>query len=140
MPSEQVTLAFRAAGVIDNTDDLEWFTNRELLPLLRQWLAIHNGSNGGIKTVTASETITGEHSMFLVDATAGLVTLTLPLALDHKRSYTAVITEGSGNGFSFVRSGADLINGATSAGKTGIYHRATVTPDGGTAYYVTNES
>ena len=84
----------------------------------------------GVKSITATATV-GSGGVFLVDATGGAVTLTLPLAAAIiGRVISVKKIDASGNAVTVDGSGSETIDGASTAVLTSQYDSVTVMTDG----------
>ena len=91
------------------------------------------------KTVTAAYTLLATDTLLLVDATAGAITITVPLATEHPtRSFIIKKIDASANAVTPTRSGADTIDGATSLTLSAQYDAVEIESDGSAWYVVTD--
>lgn len=95
-------------------------------------------SGGLVKTITANYTATADDYMFLVDTTAGAVTISLPdpTGLSGKTFIVKKIT--SGNQVTIDTVGTAKIDGADTHSQNPIYSAHTFTTDG-TNYFIINK-
>ncbi len=105
-------------------------TNEEVIEFIK--LGVANDFGGKTRTISGATAISaaGEETL-LIDASSGPVTVTLPLAasaLDHK--YYVKKTDSSGNGINIIRSGSDLIDGATFTTVSAQYQRVALISNG----------
>lgn len=83
-----------------------------------------------IRTSTASETVEVADDVILADATAGAVTITLPLAAESKgRVLTIIKKDSSVNAVTVDGNGAETINGAATQSLAARYDKVTVISD-----------
>ena len=95
-------------------------------------------SGGLVKAITANYTATKDDHMFLVDTTAGAITISLPdpTGLSGKTFIVKKIT--SGNQVTIDTVGTAKIDGADTHNQNPIYSAHTFTTDG-TNYFIINK-
>lgn len=95
------------------------------------------GSWWASRTVSASTTATMADALFAVNTSAGAVAITLPAAsASAGKLYALKKITSDANTASFIASGADTIDGATSVTATGYMQELGIVCDGAT-WYVT---
>ena len=110
-------------------EDLKVGVNREVVPTLRSLLDAYNNSQGGPVTVSEDTTATAEYQTYLVDASAGAVTITLPSANLWPMQLYIKKTDSSGNAVTVLADGYDLIEGSASVSFSGQYDYETLISD-----------
>ena len=86
-------------------------------------------------SVTASETVSEAFSLYVIDATSGNITMTLPAAADFKsQAFLFKRVDGSGN--SVAISSSDNIDGSGSKSLASQYSSVIVVSDGSTWHIV----
>ena len=88
-----------------------------------------------LSTKTADYTATSTDGIILVDATSGVVTITLPAASARKELHIKKI-DASANAVTIGRAGADTIEGSTSKSLAAQYNSYTIYSDGSTTWYI----
>ena len=134
--ADQITAVVRETSIGADTKEALWLMNREVVPALRQIIAVHNAANGPIKNISASETVTGEHTVFLANTTDDNVTVTLPPADQWKAPLTLVKVDGSVNSAIFAAATGETINGLSTFTITLEFGRVTIVSDEAGAWYV----
>lgn len=89
----------------------------------------------GTRTVTASGPILDTDSTILVDASAGAVILSLPLATIISHSFTVQKIDASANTVTIDATGADSINGNPNIALTTQYEDVSLNSDGVSDWY-----
>ena len=138
--ADLIKIPVRVTGIA-GPEELDRFLNLEVLPLLREITTRWNAANGPVVLVTASETVNGESTVYLADATADNIEITLPAADLWKSPLTMVKTDSGANTVKFVidtsANADDTINGGTSITLSSQYQRATVVSDEQNAWFIT---
>jgi len=96
------------------TKDLELLINRELKPVLQELRGAYNLAVGPTSTVTSDTTVTEETQYYLVDASGGAVTITLPSADKWKMPIFIKALDVSGGNITVATDGSDTIDDASS--------------------------
>lgn len=85
----------------------------------------------GVRSVSATGDIASTDGLVLVDATAGAVTMTLPLAASVPgRVFAVKKVDASGNAVTVDGNGSETIDGATTQALSAQYDVLTVASDG----------
>lgn len=109
---------------------------RELIQALTDYFnnledGVTEARRPNIKNITANYTVLVDDHTILVDATAGAVTLTLPVAVKSSRRTVSVKkTDASVNNVVLIAASGDLIDGAATSSLTTQYESITVHSDG----------
>lgn len=89
----------------------------------------------GSRTVTASFTANNDYQLYLIDATTGNVTATLPPAAAYKnKTFMFKRIDASGNSVTLARSSTNTIDGATSQSMASQYDFYAVHSNGSNWY------
>lgn len=80
---------------------------------------------GDVTGFTSSATLGADDYLAAVDATAGPVTITVPLGVNG-RQYAVKKIDSSGNAVTVARTGSDTIDGATTYALTTQYQSVTI--------------
>lgn len=88
-----------------------------------------------LSTKTTNYTATSTDGIILVDATSGVVTITLPAASTRKELHIKKI-DASANAVTISRAGSDTIEGSTSKSLAAQYNSYTIYSDGSTTWYI----
>lgn len=109
--------------------ELREMLNRELLPVVRDLREAHNLSVGPVSATVTADTILDEESQYwIVDASAGVVTLTLPSASEWKLPIH-IKRINAGSNVVISPDGSDTIDGASSRSLTSQYESVTLVSD-----------
>ena len=98
------------------------------------WLDTSAGiANSGVRVVntyTSSQTLTSANDVVLVDASSGVVTITLPAASETGRQFEIKKIDSSANAVTIDPNGSELLDGATTAVINNQYESLTIVSDG----------
>jgi hypothetical protein len=94
----------------ESIDEITTAVDREIMPVLQQLRDAFNDANGPTSgIVTSDTTLDAESQYWLVDATSGDVTITLPSAADWSMALTLKKVDSSANSVLVVPEGTDTI-------------------------------
>ena len=100
-------------------------------------LVVNGSTATAIKTKTSDYSLTVSDSIILVDATSGVVTITLPLASSAMgRQYTVKKLNASANSVKIISSGSDVIDGQTEVDLFSRYQYILLASDGTTNWNI----